>query len=409
MSYFKKLKISDWQQFHTINIDFHDRLTILTGANASGKTTILNLLARHTNWEVPFLAVPSQSKLKGAFLFLIRLFRRDESTDSSTIIGELTYDSGNVASLVVPKSPGASYAVGIGNQDTVPCFFVPSHRSVYRYQPVTQLAVTRLNRKHAFNRVWDSTRGRYFGGSDLPSSFHMKEILIGWSIFGRGNADMAPDDQLLRNYEGFQDILRKVLPASLGFRRFSIRNMEIVLECDTGDFMIDGASGGLSTLIDLAWQIYMFSTREQPGFTVIIDEVENHLHPTMQRRVLSDFIDAFPTVRFVVSTHSPLIVSSVRHSFVYVLRYNSDHTIESQRLDFITRVRTATQILDEVLGVSSTLPPWAEQELSAIVSHFGDGPVNEETFEALRSNMAKLGLDQYLPEAIGKLLDIKRS
>jgi len=74
MSYFKKLKISNWQQFHSIDIDFHDRLTILTGANASGKITILNLLARHTNWEVPFLAVPSQYKLKGAFHFLIRLF-----------------------------------------------------------------------------------------------------------------------------------------------------------------------------------------------------------------------------------------------------------------------------------------------------------------------------------------------
>src|SRR5207244_2161298 len=160
---------------------------------------------------------------------------------------ELTYDSGRVASLVVPKTSGASYAVAIGNQDTVPCFFVPSHRSVYRYQQVTQLPVTQLNREQAFNRVWDSTRGRYFGGSDLPSSFHMKEILIGWSIFGRGNPDMTPEPGFLHNYEGFQDILRKVLPASLGFHRFSIRNMEIVLECNTGDFMIDGASGGLST------------------------------------------------------------------------------------------------------------------------------------------------------------------
>jgi predicted ATPase len=408
MSYFKKLKISDWQQFRSIDIDFHDRLTILTGANASGKTTILNLLARHTNWEAPFLAVPSKSKLKGAFFFLIRLFRPEEPTDNS-IIGELTYESGRVASLVVPKSPGASYVVSIGNQDTVPCFFVPSHRSVYRYQQVTQLPVTSLNKEQAFNRVRDSTRGRYFGGSDVPSSFHMKEILIGWNIFGRGNPDMAPDQQLLRNYEGFQDILRKVLPASLGFRRFSIRNMEIVLECETGDFMIDGASGGLSTLIDLAWQIYMFSTRDHPGFTVIIDEVENHLHPTMQRRVLSDFINAFPTVRFVVSTHSPLIVSAVRDSFVYVLRYNSDHTIESQRLDFVTKVRTATQILDEVLGVSSTLPPWAEQELGSIVNRFADGPINEETFDILKSDMAKIGLDQYLPEAIGKLLDNKQS
>ncbi|MBP7722945.1 MAG: AAA family ATPase, partial [Alphaproteobacteria bacterium] len=42
-----------------------------------------------------------------------------------------------------------------------------------------------------------------------------------------------------------------------------------------------------------------------------IDEVENHLHPSMQRQVLGDFLEAFPNVCFIVSTHSPLIVGSV--------------------------------------------------------------------------------------------------
>ncbi|MFC1718335.1 AAA family ATPase [Candidatus Poribacteria bacterium] len=35
---FKSLKINNWKQFDAIDIEFHDRLTILTGANASGKT-----------------------------------------------------------------------------------------------------------------------------------------------------------------------------------------------------------------------------------------------------------------------------------------------------------------------------------------------------------------------------------
>lgn len=40
---FKALRISDWKQFQNIDIDFHERLTILTGANGSGKTTLLHL------------------------------------------------------------------------------------------------------------------------------------------------------------------------------------------------------------------------------------------------------------------------------------------------------------------------------------------------------------------------------
>lgn len=403
MAYFKHLEITEWQQFKSVDIRFHDRLTILTGANASGKTTILNLLGRHTSWEVPSLAVPRHSKIEGAILFFTHFFLGRQMSEDQ--IGTLTYDTGQNASLMVPKSSAANYLVSIGNQQVVPCFFVPSHRSVYRYQQVTQLPVTLLDREQAFQRVWNSTRVRYFGGQDVPSSFHMKETLIGWSIFGRGNPDMEPNDILLSYYEGFQETLRKVLPASLGFRQFSIRNMEIVLVCDAGDFMIDGASGGLSTLIDLAWQIYMFSTRDSTGFTVIIDEVENHLHPTMQRRVLSDFTNAFPNVRFIVSTHSPLIVSSVRDSSVYVLRYDSAKTVRSERLDFVKKARTATQILDDVLGVSSTLPPWAEEELGSIVRRFTQGPMNEQAFSTLRTNMAEMGLEDYLPQALGKILD----
>lgn len=406
MSYFKHLEIREWQQFRRVEISFHDRLTILTGANASGKTTILNLLARHTAWDVPSLAVPRRSKAEGIFRFFTRIFSGRETKEKD--IGKLTYDNGRVASLVVPDVSSPSYAISIGNQDVVPGFFIPSHRSVYRYQQVTQLPLTRLSKEQAFQRVSESTRGRYFGGSDVPSSFHMKEILIGWSIFGRGNSDMESDHRLVRHYEGFQEILRKVLPANLGFRRFSIRNVEIVLECESGDFMIDGASGGLSTLIDLAWQIHMFSTSEQPGFTVIIDEVENHLHPTMQRRILSDLLNAFPNVRFVVSTHSPLIVNSVRDAAVYVLRYDATKTVSSERLDFQRKARTATQILDEVLGVSSTLPPWAEDQLMTVVNRFTEGPITEQTFSMLRSDMSQMGLEEYLPQALGKILDAKQ-
>ena len=54
----KSLKISNWKQFHDIDIEFHDRLTVLTGSNASGKTTLLNLLGRHFGWEFPELLTP---------------------------------------------------------------------------------------------------------------------------------------------------------------------------------------------------------------------------------------------------------------------------------------------------------------------------------------------------------------
>jgi hypothetical protein len=401
---FKKLTLNEWQQFQAIEIEFNSRLTVLTGANGSGKTTLLNLLARHNNWDVPYLSTPKASDKSGVIKFISRLFRGIDISDQPAI-GTLLYDNDQSAQIVVPNSNVPNYQPIIKNQQSVPCFFIPSHRSVYRYQQVTSIPVARINKQEAFQKVWGVSRNRYFGGNELPVSYHMKEVLIAWSIFGRGNEDMPAQNELLSYYEGFQDILRKVLPISLGFERFSIRNLEVVLQCKSGDFMFDGVSGGLGTLIDLAWDLFMFSTEESMDFTVLIDEAENHLHPTMQRRILSDFLNAFPRVTFIVSTHSPLIVNSVREASVYVLRYNEDNRIISQYLDFESKARTASQILDEVLGVSFTMPIWVEGELDSIVKQFSDQQLDESTFQTIRSKLSAIGLQDYYPQTLAIILE----
>ena len=69
---FKNLSLSDWKQFESIDIDFHPRLTVLTGANGSGKTTLIHLLARHFGWNFQEMAVPAKDTKTGFIRFLSR-------------------------------------------------------------------------------------------------------------------------------------------------------------------------------------------------------------------------------------------------------------------------------------------------------------------------------------------------
>ncbi|EPH7226370.1 hypothetical protein ACS3L1_003958, partial [Enterobacter asburiae] len=108
------------------------------------------------------------------------------------------------------------------------------------------------------------------------------------------------------------------------------------------------------------------------------------------------------------STHSPLIVTSVEEANVYALRYNSSKKISSHLLDFRSEVMNAVDILDEVLGVSTTIPAWAIGKLTLILQkHNGQDPT-PESLEELRSELIQAGLGRLLPQAIGAIAEARK-
>lgn len=168
--------------------------------------------------------------------------------------------------------------------------------------------------------------------------------------------------------------------------------------------MLDGCSGGISALIDLCWQLYMYTTQETEEFTVLIDEIENHLHASMQRAILPDLISAFPNVQFIVTTHSPLIIGSVKNSNVYALKYNENNKIESILLDLENKAKNATEILNEILGVTFTMPIWVEIALNEIVKKYSQKEIDETVFYQMRNELKEFGLEDLMPLAIKDIL-----
>jgi AAA15 family ATPase/GTPase len=412
---FKTLKLHQWKQFQDIDIEFHNRLTVLTGANGSGKTTLLHLLARHFGWNFHELATPAPDKETGFMRFFSRLFKKSENI-SDLNIGEISYDNGLISDLQIVNSNTVSYQINIQHRQSsmhrnqtinMRGINIISHRNVFKYQEIPTISTKKRNRENAFQLVEQSVKTNTFNTGHYehkPVNYFIKETLLSWAIGGSGNKFIQPDKELEGNFIGFQQVLKTILPKNIGFKEISIRNYEIVLITDSGDFMLDAVSGGIASLIDLAWQIYNFTNTEE-SIIVLIDEVENHLHATMQRAVLPDLLKAFPNIQFVVSTHSPLVVSSVKESNIYAFRYNDENRVYSEKLDLVNKARTATEILNEVLGVPFTMPIWAEESLLQIIDKYKNIPFTETNIDQMREEFKALGLESLMPLAIKGVLD----
>ena len=400
---FTRLEIANWKQYRSVDIQFHPRLTILTGANGSGKTTILNLLSRHFGWNFSELSTPAIDDKSGIFRFFTRWFKTPEES-TTTKIGSLQYGNGNKAELHVPAANSAQYNVEIRGQQAIEGFNIPSHRAVFVYAPVEQISTRPRLRRDAFSLVSDSLRSRLQGGGGRLGNFHIKETLIAWAVFGYGNPAVQADPKQLENYKGFESVLRALLPPTLGFLEISIRGNEVVLVTNSGDFMLDAVSGGVSALIDLGWQIFTYGAEKGTSFCVLIDEVENHLHPSMQRRVLPSLLEAFPQAQFIVSTHSPLVVGSSEEASVYALRYAPDKRVLTHKLDLREKAKDAIEILREVLEVPTSLPVWVEERIDVIVRKYTGESLNAASFESLKVEMRAIGLNQYLPAVLPAII-----
>ncbi len=397
---FQKLNINSWKQFEKIQIAFHTSVTILTGANGSGKTTLLGILSRHFGWPRVELLTPTQDEKTGRFQWLSNLFSRSE--DNFIRIGEIVHDKG-ASELRLPKQDSPQYEVEITKKVNFQGIYIPSHRPVYTYQPTPHISTQKRTKGQAFDLVRNSYVQRYNNGHSQASNYFIKETLLSWAIAGAQSEFIVADKEMREHFIGFEEVLRKVLPSNLGFKKISIRTYEIVLETSSGDFMLDAVSGGVSAVIDLAWQIYNCERDSDGELVVLIDEIENHLHPSMQRRIIPDLASAFPKTQFIVSTHSPLVVGSSKNSRVYAFAYNENSKVVSHELDLINKAQTASQVLNAVLGVPVTMPIWAEAELEAITRKYRNSQNLEREFPALRQELAQAGLADYFPDALVKL------
>ncbi len=126
------------------------------------------------------------------------------------------------------------------------------------------------------------------------------------------------------------------------------------------DLLSDGYRRLVSIVVDLAMRCALLNkvrfgdeAYKYTHGTVIIDEIDEHLHPELQVRILKALHETFPKIQFIVSTHAPLVMSSVENTpenVVYKLEFKdgeyTHRALKTYGLD-------ANLIMDEIMDAGN--------------------------------------------------------
>jgi predicted ATP-binding protein involved in virulence len=116
----------------------------------------------------------------------------------------------------------------------------------------------------------------------------------------------------------------------------------------------DGVKAMLSLTADIAYRCvqlnpHLASPIEETTGIVLIDEVDLHLHPKWQQTVLDDLRKTFPKIQFIVTTHSPQVISTVPSEQIRIILDGGEVILAEDG----TQGAEASRILNEVFGTQS--------------------------------------------------------
>jgi hypothetical protein len=91
---------------------------------------------------------------------------------------------------------------------------------------------------------------------------------------------------------------------------------------------------------------------------VLVDEIDLHMHPEWQRKVMSKLTESFPNTQFIVTAHSPLIVqAAAEDANLALLRREGDHVIIDNDVGYIRGWDVDLLLVSDLFGLPSSRPP----------------------------------------------------
>jgi predicted ATPase len=155
----------------------------------------------------------------------------------------------------------------------------------------------------------------------------------------------------------------------------------------------DGYQAYVGWVADLAYHLASVAPSkgelwDYPGI-VLIDEIDLHLHPEWQRRVIEMVAKALPHMQFIFSTHSPIVAGTLKRGNIFVTEPAPDGSSEVRQLQEHIYGLNADQVLvSSYFNLNTTRAPGFERQMHQLTQRAWDGD-EDAAVEMLRQLTGK--------------------
>lgn len=378
-----KLYLDNYRCFKDFTIDFHDQLTVLVATNGKGKTAILDAIA------VAFGTFVNSTGLARGSVFhrsdVQKIKARETKTNEMEEVYPLVLEANGLINNEVThwsrelhKPKGATttkdtksliqYGQDIRNKVVHKVDEIIPLISYYGTGRLWGLKKITLNKKqHETSRL-----SGYIDCLDPLSSYKsfeswyvdicLAELELKIEEIEKNNLDIS-NNEFTSIRKSIQQAVNHIVEKNTGWKDivYKKRAETIVAQNETfGELSLMQLSDGIRNMIglvaDIAYRAVKLNPhlenapKQTPGI-VLIDEVDMHLHPKWQQTVLTDLTKAFPNIQFIVTTHSPQVLSTVKKEQIRILEDNVVSTPSTHSFG-----EDSSVLLAELMNVSP-LPP----------------------------------------------------
>jgi predicted ATP-binding protein involved in virulence len=418
----KQVSLSDFRCFDTLKVDLHPQLTVIVAENAGGKTAILDAIAKGLSaWNSYFSS--AEQRLEELPITDDDLRRLPQTTtrrgkkvvqlaDNASVILQAANEDGTltwgISHSRTPESVPETFvgtesiksraikireAIHSGDEDVeVPVFaYYSVHRSHANQEVKGRTHPPKIDYSRRLAALVDSLAPDLREFSEIVSWF--KNAALDELVWEKENHGATDGHGNLLHYPGALPHLRKAITSVLGDRvsdprwEWSTGQITVDFKAEDGQTIpltFEQLSQGFSSILALVFDLTQRMVVANPFYwslddhrdgsvvegegrplgapaIVLIDEVDLHLHPSWQQRVLGDLMRAFPHTQFIVTTHSPQVLTTVTSENIRVLGRDADGKWQAKHPSHSPFARESKDALAYVMGVDP-LPLETEEQ-----------------------------------------------